>query len=224
MTIRIDDTAHCRKPGVDPELFHPSSDADTARIVKAKRACAGCPFIDPCRTYALHNKVEGVWGATTVREREGIRRRHGIKAESLSFGSNRLDTDAVKRMYRRHTSIDEIAVRLGVTYEAVRLVIRADEARRAEQGRPPLADPTTPVACEDCGNTMRPSSLRKHRRAHRRAICWRYQEVRGDRLVFSCECNGDGCPAQPGECECGHEWQFHISPGGCCIGSCECPR
>jgi hypothetical protein len=55
----------CRShPGVD--FFSDSKVANAA----AKRICAVCPLIVPCRAYALENHEKyGVWGGLTPRER-----------------------------------------------------------------------------------------------------------------------------------------------------------
>ena len=56
----------------DPEAFHPGkSDTNTA----AKRTCAACDVTAECLAYALADpSLEGVWGGTSVRERQAMRR------------------------------------------------------------------------------------------------------------------------------------------------------
>lgn len=80
----FDGTQLCKS---DPELFFPEvPDRPTANdrllfrqaIVAAKRICAGCPFVQPCLEYAIHNDVVGVWGATTEKERSQIRKTRRI--------------------------------------------------------------------------------------------------------------------------------------------------
>lgn len=41
---------------------------------EAKAVCAGCPVVEPCRTFALAGGASlfGVWGGTTRRERINI--------------------------------------------------------------------------------------------------------------------------------------------------------
>lgn len=77
-TIRISrpewiDHAVCR--GGDPavmRLFFPGLGKSAE---PAKRLCAGCPSIEPCRTYALeHPELSGVWGGLTDTERDRRRR------------------------------------------------------------------------------------------------------------------------------------------------------
>ena len=45
------------------------------RRERARRVCIGCPFLDPCRTWAMDTKQNGVYGATTTQERRRIRAR-----------------------------------------------------------------------------------------------------------------------------------------------------
>jgi WhiB family redox-sensing transcriptional regulator len=67
-----------------PETWFPGvGQADIAR--EAKTICERCPVIDPCLEYALHHFVEGIWAATTEKERVQLRRRRGILAESLTL-------------------------------------------------------------------------------------------------------------------------------------------
>lgn len=65
-----------------------------------------CPFLGECLSYALQNDVEGVWAGTTEDERRGIRRRHGIVAEKLTFGRGirvwGLEPCGTPAAYRRH--------------------------------------------------------------------------------------------------------------------------
>lgn len=57
----------------DPDAFHPGkSDTNTA----AKRTCAACDVTAECLAYALADpSLEGVWGGTSQRERQAMRRK-----------------------------------------------------------------------------------------------------------------------------------------------------
>ena len=59
---------------VDPELFFPMK----GESVEARAVCKSCPIIDRCLDYALHVKVDGIWGGTTPDQRARIRRKRGI--------------------------------------------------------------------------------------------------------------------------------------------------
>lgn len=54
---------------VDPALFFPEQGASPE---PARRVCRKCPVMTECLTYALKNRPEGVWGATTTTERDRI--------------------------------------------------------------------------------------------------------------------------------------------------------
>lgn len=61
--------APCR--GLDPSLFYPEMGESPAAAIAV---CRTCPFIDPCRDQALANHEQGVWGGTTDRDRQKLRR------------------------------------------------------------------------------------------------------------------------------------------------------
>lgn len=60
---------------IDPELWFPETGHTTG---PAKALCRRCPVIDECLAYALDQcprDVRGVWGGTSEREREKLRRK-----------------------------------------------------------------------------------------------------------------------------------------------------
>lgn len=65
----------------DPELFFPQQ-GDTASVRMAKEICTKCPLITDCLAEALMtNSTEGIWGASTPKERASIRRNTGAPLE-----------------------------------------------------------------------------------------------------------------------------------------------
>lgn len=68
---------------VDPELFFPQEvDLGTNKIVAvyrdasaAKEICYSCPLIADCLEYALKSQEIGIWGGTTERQRDKMRKR-----------------------------------------------------------------------------------------------------------------------------------------------------
>lgn len=67
----------------DPDAFfsedHPNGMMHIRPIYRyereAKMTCLECPYIQRCRTFALENPdVQGIWGGTTERERNMIRK------------------------------------------------------------------------------------------------------------------------------------------------------
>lgn len=62
--------AYCK--GLDPDIFFANSEPEQ---LEAARICGGCAVRAECLEYALiTNQKDGVWGGTTEREREGIRK------------------------------------------------------------------------------------------------------------------------------------------------------
>lgn len=69
----------------DPELWFPTPEHQTGRL--AKSLCRTCPWLNECLAYALRHDVNGIWGATTERERYLMRREQNITAEPMTFDS-----------------------------------------------------------------------------------------------------------------------------------------
>ena len=62
----------CKKE--DPELFFPEDYTARAKVNAAKAICNQCPLISDCLDYAISNAdLDGIWGATTPRERQRLR-------------------------------------------------------------------------------------------------------------------------------------------------------
>jgi hypothetical protein len=92
--VPIDDGAHCRQPGVDPEWFFPRPGAiDSSTAAQAKRICNDwpsgepCPFRAPCREYGIRNAVHGIWGGLSENDRKAERKRRGIVPQPVSSGA-----------------------------------------------------------------------------------------------------------------------------------------
>ncbi len=61
---------------MDPDLFFPS---DGVGVEVARRICADCIVKEPCKEYALANRIDhGVWGGTSERERRRILRSRAL--------------------------------------------------------------------------------------------------------------------------------------------------
>jgi WhiB family redox-sensing transcriptional regulator len=71
---QLDGTQPCR---YDPDLFFPSQ-GNRAVTPRAKAVCRACPFQPECLQYALAHAVHGVWGGTTLGERNAYRRARKI--------------------------------------------------------------------------------------------------------------------------------------------------
>jgi WhiB family transcriptional regulator, redox-sensing transcriptional regulator len=61
----------------DPDLFFPlSSSGPAEQIARAKAVCARCQVRSECLEFALtHDQTHGIWGGTTVEDRQRLRRR-----------------------------------------------------------------------------------------------------------------------------------------------------
>jgi hypothetical protein len=88
------DEVPCRK---DPDRMFPAGNgaAREAQEHAAKAVCRfgndgrACPLLVPCLSYGLDFAVEGIWGASTEKERENIRRATGAVPISITPGTPR---------------------------------------------------------------------------------------------------------------------------------------
>ena len=74
----------------DPDLFFPISSTGPAerQVARAKTICAGCSVRRECLEFALsHDQTYGIWGGTTVEDRQRERRR---KRRSAAAARRRL--------------------------------------------------------------------------------------------------------------------------------------
>lgn len=67
----LDGTQHCH--AASPALVDAYTGAPGVDPAPAVALCSGCPFLQPCRTWALAHDVRGVWGATTGEDRDRAR-------------------------------------------------------------------------------------------------------------------------------------------------------
>jgi WhiB family redox-sensing transcriptional regulator len=74
----------------DPELFYPGK----GHLAEpAKEVCRRCPVRVECLEYALaHDERYGVWGATSARERQRLRRRQGRPTRAIQHRTQRRET------------------------------------------------------------------------------------------------------------------------------------
>lgn len=74
--------APCTK--LEPEDFFPNVEEPNAlkKANVAKKACAGCPYLEPCLEWAVQNNEPGIWGGTSENQRRVIR----IKRAKESHG------------------------------------------------------------------------------------------------------------------------------------------
>lgn len=70
--VRSTKQANCRNMPVD--IFFPSDTAPAAATEKAKAVCRGCSLSSICLLAALDNNEQGIWSATTYKERMQLKR------------------------------------------------------------------------------------------------------------------------------------------------------
>lgn len=77
------DTSEARCVNANPDIFMPEG-SDHIRITReAKAICAECPLVLTCLDYAIRNREWGIWGGTTMKERDYIRRHPNRKHEYI---------------------------------------------------------------------------------------------------------------------------------------------
>lgn len=65
----------------DPEVFFPEDYNDRLAVNVAKDICRACPLQISCAEYAIPQPyLDGVWGATTPRERSRLRAKRKQRA------------------------------------------------------------------------------------------------------------------------------------------------
>ena len=78
-SVRWDKKAACS--GLSPSLFFPPSEEAKPDTAVAKSICRTCPVKDECLEEAIVNREHGIWGGTTLKEREKIRRARNRKVK-----------------------------------------------------------------------------------------------------------------------------------------------
>lgn len=76
------ESAKC-STSLDPNWFF---DYEKLQGKDRKSYCNDCPVIAQCLNYALNVKVMGIWGGTTLEERDEIRKIKDITPTMLTFG------------------------------------------------------------------------------------------------------------------------------------------
>ena len=97
------ETAKC-STSIDPDWFF---NYEKPQGKERKSYCNDCPVIAECLNYALNVKVMGIWGGTTLEERNEIRKIKNITPAMLEFGQP--DTFGERfhpNARRRHTRND----------------------------------------------------------------------------------------------------------------------
>lgn len=77
------DKAACYNNGIDPDAYFPPTERISKQNRMAKKVCLTCPVMAECLEYALvNNEPYGIWGGTTVKERNTIKKERRISAQA----------------------------------------------------------------------------------------------------------------------------------------------
>lgn len=101
------ETAKCNTHP-DPDWFF---DFEKPQGRERKDYCIGCPMINECLDYAVNVKVMGIWGGTTLEERNEIRKIKNITPIMLEFGQPDTFGERFHPRARRNTRDDKSNLR-----------------------------------------------------------------------------------------------------------------
>lgn len=130
-TMAWADLGACR--GEDQDLFYPVNGAgfavDAARV---RPICQACPVFASCHAWAVEHETEGIWAATTPKDRRRLRKAMGIPDISKTVDARSPDVAVglvpdVAELTADGRSAAEIASILGIDK---RTVFRHRTARR----------------------------------------------------------------------------------------------
>jgi WhiB family redox-sensing transcriptional regulator len=68
------DKANC--VGTDQEAWHPGKGGRVSGL--QRRVCGACEVKGECLAYAIANRLPGIWGGMTDRERRSLRREMNV--------------------------------------------------------------------------------------------------------------------------------------------------
>jgi len=75
--------------GLDTELFFPIVERDFPEPA-VKKMCSKCPIMNTCLEWGLAHERYGIWGGTTVRTRNTIRRLKGWVVNEINLPKPRI--------------------------------------------------------------------------------------------------------------------------------------
>lgn len=93
------DEAACAQ--TDPEIFFPTKGGS---VIPAKIVCLRCDVRAQCLEYAVTSPtvLDGIWGGTTPKERQQMRKRRGVRTQVETFSCG---TEAGYRRHLRHHEV-----------------------------------------------------------------------------------------------------------------------
>lgn len=88
---KFDGTQNCKGYDLDDFYFEGKNKTETWRHnVTAKKICDDCPFLNECLLWGVYEEQHGIWGGTTARDREIIRKKLKLK---IDWRLKRVDFD-----------------------------------------------------------------------------------------------------------------------------------
>lgn len=70
---------------VDPELFFPNNASEATKLKRIViPICRACSFQTKCLEYAVNSDVHGIWAGTSDTDRIQMRRKLGVKVNSMT--------------------------------------------------------------------------------------------------------------------------------------------
>ena len=108
---------------IDSEMWFPEKAVGLNMAREAKRVCLRCPVRAECAEYAITMPAnpEGIWGATSMRERAKIRAERGIRDVHPAALDDKCGTEAgAKRHWRAKESACETCLKAARTAKADR--------------------------------------------------------------------------------------------------------
>lgn len=90
----------------NPELFFADDEENPNEelVAVAKKICKGCPLLLACRTKAIDENLDGVWGGTTARERRILVNRKRINYQPVPRVFNKAKKTALETANSRKVS------------------------------------------------------------------------------------------------------------------------
>ena len=124
------DQGACR--GEDQVLFFPPVEITRDHVDRVRPICQACPVFTSCHAWALEHETEGIWAATSPKDRIRLRRAMGMPNPLVTVEGRSTDVAVglvpdVAELTADGRSAAEIASILGITK---RTVVRHRTARR----------------------------------------------------------------------------------------------
>ena len=75
--------ARCKEVGIEFFFTDEENERDTSVYALGKTICSGCSLRQQCLEWAVKHEAHGLWGGSTPRERQMMRRKRNIVLEQI---------------------------------------------------------------------------------------------------------------------------------------------